>query len=178
MKTIKKISMLVLATVISSFALSCSSSDDGGSGGSAAEGTIKAKVDETWVETLEMVTFATQVGTTLQLQGNTGGTSSKAFVFTINGFEGTGTYDLGGEAGAIGTVATYTEIVVDPSNPEDFEQTSWTAPYEGGDKVGEIQVAEYEEGEYIKGTFHFEAKNTTGDDKKNVTEGSFYINFL
>src|SRR5690554_842874 len=88
MKTIKKISMLVLATVISLFTLSCSKSDDGGSGGSAAEGTIKAKVDGTWVETLEMVTFATETMGTLQLQGNTGGTSSKAFVFTINGFEG------------------------------------------------------------------------------------------
>ena len=177
MKTIKKISMLVLATVISSFTLSCSKSDYGGSGGSAAEGTIKAKVDENWVETLEMVTFATEMMGTLQLQGNTGGTSSKAFVFTINGFEGTGTYDLGGEAGAIGTVATYSEIVVALSNPTAPETNNWTAPYEGGDKVGEIQVAEYEEGEYIKGTFHFEAKNTTGDDKKNVTEGSFYINF-
>ena len=38
MKTIKKISVLFVATVISSFALSCSSSDDGGGPGDAAEG--------------------------------------------------------------------------------------------------------------------------------------------
>lgn len=177
MKTIKKISVLFVATVISSFALSCSSSDDGGGPGDAAEGTITASVNGSTVTTLEMTTFATQVGTTLQLQGNTGGTSSKAFVFTINGFEGTGTYDLGGEAGAIGTVAIYSEIVVDLSNPTAPETNNWTAPYEGGDKVGEIKVAEYVEGDYIKGTFHFEAKNQSGEDKKNVTEGSFHIEF-
>lgn len=182
MKTsVKKIGLLFIATVISSFALSCSSSDDGGGGGSASEGTIKAKVDGTWVETLKEVaghpiTVASVNWGTLHMQGNTGGTSSKAFVINVGGFEGVGTYDFGGE-NFVGVNASYTEIVVDPSNPMDFQQTIWAAPYEGGAKVGEIQVAEYIEGDYIKGTFHFEAKNQDGDDKKNITEGSFHIKF-
>src|SRR5690554_6068349 len=101
MKTIKKISMLVLATVISSFALSCSSSDDGGGGGSAAEGTIKAKVDGTWVTTAKEayghpMTTATLMAGMLNLYGTNAETSSKAFVINVNGFDGTGTYDVGG----------------------------------------------------------------------------------
>lgn len=183
MKTIKKISVLFMATVISSFALSCSSSDDGGGGGIASEGTIKAKVDGTWVETMKEIsghpiTVASVSMGTLHMQGTAGTTSTKGFVINVNGFDGVGTYDVGGGTTGLGAAnATYTEIEVDPANPMDFEHTEWTAPYEGGEKVGEIQVSEYEEGEYIKGTFHFEAKNTSGDDKKNITEGSFFINF-
>ncbi len=178
MKTsVKKITLLFIATVISSFALSCSSSDDGGGGGSAAEGTITAKVDGTSVTTLEMVTFATQVGTVLQMQGNTGGTSSKAFVFNLMGFEGVGTYKIGGDdLEFLAANASYVETEVDLSNPMAPETNTWFAPYTD-EEVGEIKVSEYVEGDYIKGTFHFKAKRTEGDDIKNITNGSFNVNF-
>src|SRR5690606_30496612 len=100
------------------------------------------------------------------------------FSINVNGFEGVGTYDVGGGSTGLGAAnAAYIEIVVDPSNPMDFEETIWAAPYDGGAKVGEIQVSEYVEGDYVKGTFHFEAKNQDGDDMKNITNGSFFIYF-
>ncbi len=178
MKTIKKISVLFVATVISSFALSCSSSDDGGGPGDAAEGTITASVNGSTVTTVEIATFASESTGFLQINGNTGGTSSKAIVINVTGFEGVGTYDIGGGSTGLGAAnATYTEIIVDLSNPTAPETTIWAAPYDGGAKVGEIQVSEYVEGDYVKGTFHFEAKNQDGEDMKNITNGSFFIYF-
>lgn len=178
MKTIKKISVLFVATVFSSFALSCSSSDDGGGPGDAAEGTITASVNGSTVTTLEMTTAATVSSGVLHFQGTAGSTTSKSFSINVNGFEGVGTYDVGGGSTGLGAAnAAYIEIVVDPSNPMNFEETIWSAPYDGGDKVGEIQVSEYVEGDYVKGTFHFTAMNPDDNSTKNITNGSFFIYF-
>lgn len=176
MKTIKFFALLCLITM--PFAItSCSSDDDGGGGGDAALNTIKAKVNGNWVTTLEMVTFANQVGSMLAIQGNTGGTSSEAFVLNVIAYDGVGTYDIGGGSTGLGQAnASYTEIQVDPSNPMDFQQTIWSAPYEGGEKVGEINVSEVTD-DYVKGTFHFTAKNPDDGSTVNITEGSFNIEF-
>ncbi|WP_396151412.1 DUF6252 family protein [Flavobacterium sp.] len=173
MKTIKFICACFLVTT-SFFVTSCSSDDDGGGSGSAAAGTITAKVDGNNVTTLEMTTFANQVGSMLSIQGNTGGTSSKAIVLNITTFDGVGTYDIGGTLGLGQANASYTEITVDISNPTAFESKIWSAPYEGGDKVGEINVSEVTETN-IKGTFTFSAKNTDDNSMKQITQGSFNV---
>lgn len=173
MKTIKFICACFLVTT-SFFVTSCSSDDDGGGSGSAAAGTITAKVDGNNVTTLEMTTFANQVGSMLSIQGNTGGTSSKAIVLNITSFDGVGTYDIGGTLGLGQANASYTEITVDISNPTAFESKIWSAPYEGGDKVGEINVSEVTETN-IKGTFTFSAKNTDDNSMKQITQGSFNV---
>lgn len=166
MKTIKQIGLILFATIAVSLS-SCSKSD-GGSGGDAGSGTMKAKVNGTSVTTLEITTFATISSNVLILQGNTGGTSSKAFYINVGSYNGVGTYDIGGGTTGFGqATASYMEILVDPSNPTAFESTTWQAPYEGGAKVGEVSVSEVTSSN-IKGTFHYMAKKNTGDRKSVV----------
>jgi hypothetical protein len=167
-----------LILLLMSFSLvtlsSCSSDDDAGGGGQAAEGTITAKVNGTSVTTLEMVTFANLSSGTLMLQGNTGGTSSKAFNFTIIGYDGIGTYPFGGGAN-IFNVASYIETEVDLNDPANPTVETWNAPYDDT-QVGEINISEQTE-THIKGTFSFEAKDANGT-MKSVTEGSFNVEIL
>lgn len=172
----KKIKLICAFVVVTTFTLftSCSSDDNGGGGGNAAAGTIKAKVDGTTVTTMEMVTFANQVGSMLQIQGNTGGTSSKAFVLNVTTFDGVGTYDIGGAGGLGQANASYTEIIVNLSNPMATETKVWAAPYTGGDKVGEIKISEIT-ATHIKGTFNFSAKRTEDGSMKQITEGAFNV---
>jgi len=176
MKTVKLICAFMLVAGIAMVS-SCSSDDNGGGGGNAALGTIKAKVDGTNVTTMSMVTFATRVGSMLSLSGNTGGTSSKAFSLIITTLDGVGTYDIGGGSTGLGQAnASYTEIMVDISNPAATETKVWQAPYTGGEKVGEINISEISDTN-VKGTFFFTCRNSTDNSTKNVTEGSFNINF-
>lgn len=164
--------LLVLAVVMVSIT-SCSKDDDGGSSGPAAEGTIVAKVNGTSVTTLEMVTFANVSSGTLMLQGNTGGTSSKAFAFTIIGYEGAGTYDLGGGPNVFNTAA-YIETEVDLANPANPDVQTWQAPFDDT-LAGEINISEETE-THVIGTFSFQSKNVNGDQSmRNITEGSFNI---
>ncbi len=150
---------------------SCKSDDDGGGGGSAAAGTISAKVDGTTVTTLEMTTIAVVESGSFRLQGNTEGTSSKAFIMTIAVFDGVGTYPIGGGANIFNT-ASYTETEVDLSNPMNSQVVTWVAPYDDT-QVGEINISELTDTN-VKGTFSFRAKNADGNIK-NITEGSFNI---
>ncbi len=176
MKTIKQLNifaLLLISTAI--FTFSCKSDDDGGSGGSAAAGTITAKVNGTTITTMEMVTFAHNVSGSLSIQGNTGGTSSKAFSMLILNFDGVGTYPIGGGAN-IANSASYSEIVVDINNPMNSQTYNWQAPYDAN-QAGEVKITEVTDA-YVKGTFTFQCKNVNGDGSiKNVTEGSFNVNF-
>ncbi len=150
---------------------SCKSDDDGGGGGSAAEGTITAKVDGNGFTSVEMATFATISGGSIQIQGNTGGTSSKAIVMTITSYDGVGTYPIGGGANVF-NVASYVETEVDLSNPTNPNVVTWAAPFDDT-QVGEINISELSDS-HIKGTFSFQAKNADGNIK-NITEGSFNV---
>lgn len=178
MKKMFKIGFLsLLASTIFFTNTSCTSDDDGGGGGTAAAGTITAKVNGSTVTTLNMVTFANQVGSMLSIQGNTGGTSSKAFVLNITSFDGVGTYDIGGGTGGLGLAnASYTEISVNLSNPMASTTKVWQAPYTGGAKVGEIKISEAT-ATGVKGTFQFSCKNSDDNSTKEVTQGSFNVNF-
>ncbi|MCK7591530.1 DUF6252 family protein [Subsaxibacter sp. CAU 1640] len=172
MKNLRKFMLLVMTVAMVSVS-SCSKDDDGGSAGPAAQGTIVAKVNGTSVTTLEMVTFANISSGTLTMQGNTGGTSSKAFVFTIIGYDGEGTYELGGGPNIFNT-ASYQETEVDLANPTAPEIQIWQAPFD--DTVaGEINISEETE-THVIGTFSFQAKDVNGDQSmRNITEGSFNI---
>ncbi len=170
-KTYLFLFIIIAAGLISS---SCKSDDDGGGGGSAANGTITAKVNGSSVTTMKEVTFAYNVSGTLTIQGNTGGTSSKAFSLLINGIDGTGTYPIGGGAN-IANSASYMEIEVDMSNPQNSITHTWQAPYDSN-QVGEINISELTQTN-VKGTFSYTAKNVLGDGStKTITEGSFNVN--
>src|SRR5690606_5464568 len=165
--------MLLLIAISTLSIVSCSKDDDGGGAGPASAGTITAKVNGSSVTTMDMVTFANVSGGTLNVQGNTGGTSSKAFSFTIIGYEGTGTYELGGGPNVFNSAA-YIETEVDLSNPANPDVQTWQAPFDAN-VVGEINISE-ETDTHVIGTFSFEAKNVNGDQSlKNITEGSFNI---
>lgn len=172
MKTMKQSYLFILTLFVASvFTFSCKSDDDGGGGGSAAEGTISAKIDGNGFTSVEMATFATISGGSIQIQGNTGGTSSKAIVMTITSYDGVGTYPIGGGANVF-NVASYVETEVDLSDPTNPNVVTWAAPYDDT-QVGEINISEVTD-THIKGTFSFKAKNEA-QNIKNITEGSFNI---
>ena len=87
----------------------------------------------------------------------------------MGGFEGVGTYDIGGGANVFGN-ASYTEV--DVANPSDSE--TWVAPFDST-IAGKISVSEVSDTS-IKGTFNFKGKNADGTFKE-ITEGSFDVNF-
>ncbi|RXR33154.1 hypothetical protein EQG68_06625 [Flavobacterium piscinae] len=169
MKTIKFICACFLVT--SALFLTSCSDDDGGGGGNAAAGTITAKVDGTTVTTLEITTSATLVSaggnTTLSMLGTS--TSQKGFSFTINGFDGVGTYEFGGSS-SVFRVASYIEANV--SNPLDSQ--TWSAPYDDDSPRGTISFSEVTDTR-VKGTFTYSAKNPNDNSVKQITEGSFNV---
>lgn len=144
----------------------CSSDDDGGSGGNAGEGTMTAKVDGNTVTSIDLASQATLVPSTntLILQGTD--SSGKGFVITINGYNGTGTYDIGGSSLS---VAIYIEA--DVSNPANTQ--TWQAPYDTSVN-GTVSMSE-ETSDNVKGTFEFTGKNASDDSLKVISEGSFNL---
>lgn len=151
--------------------LSCSSDDDGGAAGSAANGTITAKVDGANFQSNEMLSMATKVSagatTTLTLQGtdNTG----KGFNFGINGYEGEGSYEIGGN-NLVFVVASYVEG--NASNPTATQ--TWTAPYDNTSLRGSISIVS-ETDDKVEGTFEFTCKNPNDGSVKTISDGSFNL---
>ncbi|HET8839085.1 MAG TPA: DUF6252 family protein [Flavobacteriaceae bacterium] len=171
MKTMyKTICMLFVAAAVLA---GCSKDDDGGSGGTAASGTVEAKVDGSNFTSLEMTSAASEsnVGgaSTITLQGSS--TSGNAISIIINGYDGTGTYEFSDSNVFVN--ATYLEVDID--NP--MNSQTWSAPYEDSGVVGEVQISEKTDTS-IKGTFHFTAKNSSDNSLKEITEGSFNLDFL
>lgn len=169
MKTLKTISLILF---VSLSLIACKSDDDGGDGGNAGEGLVTAKVNGNNFKSMEAASTAvkTQANgmTTLRAQGSD--SDGKGVVLTIIGYEGTGSYDIGGGAN-IFVNAVYTEAnVSDPTNSQ-----AWQAPFD--DTVaGTISISE-DTDNGVKGTFTFEAKNGNDDSMVNVTEGSFNLKF-
>lgn len=162
--------MLVLACT---FAMtSCKKNDAGGTGGDAAPGTIKAKIDGASFTSLKMTTMANRVNvggsSMVTMQGSE--TSGKAIVLVMNGVDGPGTYQIGGGAN-ISISASYTEVNI--SNPTDTK--TWQAPFDSS-IAGEVKIAELTD-KNIKGTFAFTAKNTQENSMRDVTAGAFNMNF-
>lgn len=172
MRTLKQFMLLVMTMSLITLS-SCSSDDDGGGGGNASSGTLKAKVDGTSYQSMEISSSATiaNVGTTQSLVIIASNSDGNAFAMTILGYEGTGTYEFTGANIAILNTASYTEIdVSNPTMPE-----VWQAPYDAT-LSGTISISE-ETDSKVKGTFEFTCKNVNGNQSiKNITEGSFDLN--
>ncbi len=171
MKTIKKTILLLMAVVAISIT-SCKKDDDGGDGGGAVSGTVSAKVAGS--------NYTSDAALTSAIRSDSNGTSSVTITAnTMNGknislsimagFEGVGSYNIGGGANVF-TTASYTEV--DVANPMDAQV--WSAPFDET-VAGEIKVSEVTNTN-IKGTFNFKGKNADGSFK-DVTEGSFDVNF-
>lgn len=164
---------LLIALALVFTATSCSKDDDGGDGGNAAAGTVKAKVAGANYSSNPQLSMAsrTTVGgtTTVTVQGNDN--SGKAIVLVMNGITGTGSYDIGGGAN-ISISASYIEVNI--SNPADTK--TWQAPFDST-VAGEVSISEFSDTK-IQGTFNFTGKNVNGDNStKAITEGSFNMNF-
>lgn len=152
---------------------SCSSDDDGGGSGNAGSGTVVAKVDGSSFQSMSISSTATIAnnGQNLIIIGSN--SDGEAFSLTVFGYDGVGTYPLGGGAN-IANTASYTETDVDLSNPQNSTTEIWQAPYDDT-MVGEIRVSEQSEST-LKGTFDFTCKNVGGDQSvKTITDGSFNL---
>lgn len=182
MKKMKKLSTLILATVFSSFVLSCSSDDSGSDGGAiAAHGTISAKINGTNFTSTQMATMATKVNvsgtahvitvTGTQMDMNAGGTSKTlTLVMNVPDLEPR-SYDVGGD-NLVTITASYVEV-----NTATFESTAYAAPYEGGELAGTITITEITDTN-IKGNFSFKVKNQNDqNDAKQITDGAFNVDF-
>ncbi len=171
MKIFNKTILVVMAVVAISLT-SCKKDDDGGGGGGAASGTVQAKVAGSEYKSDAALTSAVRTdanGTSsVMITANT--MNGRNITLSImGGFEGVGTYDIGGGANVFGN-ASYTEV--DVANPSDSE--TWVAPFDST-IAGKISVSEVSDTS-IKGTFNFKGKNADGTFKE-ITEGSFDVNF-
>jgi len=169
-----KSNFLMLSTLFLFLILStsCSSDDDGGSGDNAAPGTVNASIDGTDFTSNVAASgnLVTQGGfATLTILGSNA--DGQALNFVVNGFDGVGTYEIGG-ANTIFVTASYTEAnVSDPTASQ-----SWQAPYDGDAVRGTFDVSS-DDGENVQGTFEFTAKNSNDDTVVDVTNGSFNIDY-
>ncbi len=164
--------MLLIMTVSLVTITGCKSDDDGGSGGgSAASGTLAASVDGVSFQSLEISSSATIANGGQNLIIIASNSDGNAFSFTILGYDGPGTYPIGGGAN-IANGASYTETDVDLNNPQNSTTEVWQAPFDDT-QAGELNISE-ETDTNIKGTFSFMCKNTGGDQSiKDITNGSF-----
>lgn len=150
---------------------SCSNDDDTSGGSAAASGTLVAKVDGTSFQSMEISSSATLanpggISNLIIIASNSDG---NAFAFTIVGYDGPGTYPLGGNAN-ITNSGSYTET--DISNLTNPTTEIWQAPYDDTE-VGSITITE-ETDDNVKGNFEFTCKNVNGDNSvKVITDGSF-----
>lgn len=167
MKTLNKI---LLAFLMVASTVACKKDKDGGDGGSAAEGTVKAKVGGTSWTSVAMSTSAQYVtaGKVLTIMGVDG--SGKTVNIIVNNYDGsTGTWDISSAGAAIGVTASYIEAGVSGSK-------TWAAPYASSGTIGKIQISEFSKTGSVKGTFNFKARNQNDNaDFKELTEGSFNV---
>lgn len=172
MKTLKTHLFFLLIGLFIFNITSCNKDDDGGDGGTAAPGTVQAKIDGSTFTSNSMASQANIVDVGPSFTINILGTdlSGNNINLTLNGVTGPGTYVIGGD-NLVSISASYTEI-----NTSTFQSSTWQAPYEGGDEVGEINIAQLEE-DNIVGTFNFTARNSDDGSFKEVTDGSFNMAF-
>lgn len=172
MKTLKNFAKFGFLALFLS--LSSCSSDEGGGGGVAAEGTITANVAGSTFTSMELATIANRVNaggsTIVTIQGSDA--TGKAINLIINGATQTGTYDIGGE-NLIAVVGTYIETNI--QNPQ--ASKTYVAPYEDGGVAGSITISEMTDTKIV-GTFNFTGKNQNDqNDSKAITNGAFNVMF-
>ncbi len=173
MRTLKKL-VLVMMSISLVTITSCSKSDDEGESGTAASGTLVAKVDGTSYTSMDISSSATiaNLGSGKNLIIIASNSDGKAFSITVFGYTGKGAYEFTGANLAVTNAASYSETDVNLSNPQASTIEIWQAPYDDT-LVGTVSISEETEAK-VKGTFSFKCKNVNGDNSvKNITEGSF-----
>lgn len=174
MRTLKQFMLFVMTMSLVSLSSCSKSDDDGGSGGNASSGTLTAKVNGTSFESMEISSSATVTNGGQSLIIIASNSDGNAFAFTVLGFDGVGTYQIGGGVNILNS-GSYTETDVDLNNPQNSTTEVWQAPYD--DTVaGEIKISEVTD-DKVKGTFSFTCKNVNGDQSvKTISNGSFNLN--
>ncbi|MEJ5994719.1 DUF6252 family protein [Pedobacter sp. Du54] len=168
MNTFKKLffSCMILFSVAA-----CKKDDDGGDGGTAADGIMQAKIGGTSWMSAKISTSAqyVSIGKSLNLLGTDA--SGKAINIMINNYDGsTGTWQIPNSIGLIGVVSSYTEVNLGGSSK------TWAAPYSNSGVIGEVKISEFSKTGNVAGTFKFKARNQNDNaDFKDITEGSFNI---
>ncbi len=169
MKTVKT-TVVVLMALLALSLTSCKTDDDGGAPGDATAGTVTARVDGDAYESDVMGTqgqFSDSQGMSILTVTSNEFSTSKNITLVLVGFDGEGTYMIGGGANIFAT-AQYFEA--NASNPT--ESQIWSAPFD--DTVqGEINVSSFSDTQ-VEGTFEFTAKNEDGSTV-TVTDGSFNV---
>jgi len=170
----KNLAKLMVACLFLFAIAACKKDKNGGDGGSAGEGTVKAKVGGSSWTSLSMSTNATYItaAKTLTIMGTDA--SGKNVKLMIIGYDGsTGTWDItSAGAGAISVNASYIETNI--TNPT--ASKTYVAPYSGSGAIGKVQISEFSKTGSVKGTFNFKSRNQSDSgDFKDVTEGSFNI---
>lgn len=170
--TMKNLTKLFLGCLIIFTVASCKKNDDGGDGGSAADGTLTAKVNGTTFTSPKLTTSAqyVQVGKSLTILGSDA--TGKAIQIAISNFDGsTGTWQIPNGIGLIGVIGSYTEV-----NIGSLSTKTWVAPYSNSGVIGEVKISEFSKTGNVKGTFKFKARNQDNvADSKDITDGSFNI---
>lgn len=175
MKTIKKLGLLL--TLFSALCItSCSGDDEGGSGGATASlGKVTAKVGGKNFNSYVATGTKQGTGSAYSIIVQASDEKGNAINLMVHGVDGQpGTYEIDTENN-ISAVATYTETVVNLSNPMASTMTTYTAPYEDSGLVGSITFTEITDTN-IKGNFQFKAKHQTGTETKQITNGAFNLN--
>lgn len=165
----KNLTNLFLGCLILITIAACKKNDDGGSGGSAGDGVMQAKIGGNSWTSIKMSTSAqyVEIGKSLTILGTDA--SGKAINIIINNYDGsTGTWSIPNSVGSIGVVATYIEANLG-GTPK-----TWVAPYSGSGVIGEIKVSGFSKTGNVAGTFKFKSRNQADNaDFKDITEGSF-----
>lgn len=171
MKNFKRFMLLVVVGSLLTFSTSCSN-DDGAAPivlPPAAQGLMTAKIDGQDFESFSLSSSATLTNNGQSLILIATNSDGIGFSFNLLGYEGPGTYNLGGGIN-LATSASYSETdVTDPFNPS---TELWQAPY-SDDVAGTVTISE-ETDTKVVGGFEFTCKNTGGDNSiKTITNGAF-----
>lgn len=153
---------------------SCSDDDGDNGGGTAAAGTVKANVDGSNFESQSMTSSLTLVdggGSTTMLITATD-LEGRNLTLQVIGYNGEGSYDIGGN-NTILVNATWVEV--DVNNPSNVQ--TYISPYDGDAVRGFIEI-DSDSGDNMQGTFEFTAgDNMGGTGVVDITSGSFNLDY-
>lgn len=158
MKNLKKITILLFATLLW---VSCASNDDNPDGSEGGE-FLTAKVNGTNFSSFED-SIGASIGTggagdVLAVQGsNTGGDYIR---INLTSYTGIGTYTIGNSITNVSSIA-YGSVT---------PLGAWTSTFDIGN--GSVEITD-DNSDFVEGTFSFTGINNSDNTTKNVTEGKF-----
>lgn len=172
MKTMKTMIMALIAISMITVQ-SCKSDDDGGDSGNAGSGTVTANVDGESYQSDALGTSATIVnaggGMTLLITSNEFSSSRNITLSISSGFDGEGTYPIGGD-NSVFVIGQYIEA--NASNPTATQ--IWAAPFDESQQ-GEINITSFTD-TTIEGTFSFTGRNED-QSTRTISNGSFNLEY-